>query len=101
VRWDSVDSFDGTDVAAHESGDRIVNGDNGHRADTANRYARWIERIQRALAEEGARIVAGGTRDLAQFDRMAGEMASAIADYRRECAALLQKRTASGNGTLG
>ena len=99
VRWDSVDSFDGTDLAAHASGDRIVNGHghNGHRADFQNRHARTIERIERALAEEGARIAAGGTRDLSGFDRIAEEMAAAIADYRRECAALIAMRSINGS----
>jgi hypothetical protein len=101
VRWDSVDSFDGADIAAHGLSDRIVNGDSAHRTDFANRYARWMERIGRALSEEGARIAANGTRDLSGFDRMAEEMASAIADYRRECAALIQMRSANGSSRLG
>jgi len=100
VRWDRAESVDGvsTEFGIQRPAAPVVNGDgNGkHRLDSTIPYLRRMERVQAALREEGARIASEPVRDLAEFDRMAAEMESAIADYRRECAAIIQMRSANG-----
>jgi hypothetical protein len=75
----------------------IVNGDGARRQDFPTETMRRMERVEAALRDEGARIASEPVQDLAKFDRIAAEMDSVIADYRRECAAIIQKRTANGS----
>lgn len=99
VRWDRVDSVEGvsTEFGMKSSAGHAVNGDGAHRVDFPIPYLRRMERVQAALREEGARIASEPVRDLAEFDRIAAEMESAIADYRRECGAIIQMRSANGS----
>jgi hypothetical protein len=76
---------------------RAANGNGAHALDFAVSYLRRMERVQAALRDEGARIASEPVRDLAEFDRIAAEMDSLIADYRRECATIIQKRSANGS----
>jgi hypothetical protein len=99
VRWDKADSVDGvsTEFGIQGPAAHVVNGDGRHPLDFSIPDLRRMERVQTALREEGARIASEPVRELAEFDRIAAEMESAIADYRRECAAIIQMRSANGS----
>lgn len=99
ARWDRADSVDGvsTEFGIQGPAAPVVNGDAKHRLDFSIASLRRMERAQAALREEGARIASESARDLAEFDRIAAEMESAITDYRRECAAIIQMRSANGS----
>ena len=99
VRWDRAESVDGvsTELGIQGPAAPVVNGDGKHQFDFSIPYLRRMERVQAALREEGARIASESVRDLAEFDRIAAEMEPAIADYRRECAAIIQMRSANGS----
>jgi len=99
VRWDRTDSVDGvsTEFGIQGPAAPVVNGDGKHRLDFSIPYLHRMERAQAALREEGARIASEPVRDLAEFDRIAADMESAIADYRGECAAIIQLRSANGS----
>jgi len=72
--------------------DRAADRDASHGMAFPILYARWIQRIGTALASEGSRIASERTRDLAAFDRHVESMACAIAEYRRDCAAIIGTR---------
>lgn len=99
VRWERAESVDGvsTEFGIQDPAAPVVNGDGKNRLDFSTTCLRRMERVQVALKEESARIVSEPVRDLAQFDRIAAEMESAIADYRCECAAIIQMRSANGS----
>lgn len=99
VRWDRADSVDGvpTELGFEGPAAHVVNGDGKHQLDFTIPCLRRMERAQAALREEGARIASEPVRDLVEFDRVAWEMESAIADYRRECAAIIQTRSVNGS----
>jgi hypothetical protein len=99
VRWDRADSVDGVspELGVKSPPGRAANGNGAHALDFPIPYLRRMERVQAALRDEGARIASEPVRDLAEFDRIAAEMESVITAYRRECATIIQKRSANGS----
>jgi hypothetical protein len=72
--------------------DRAADLEPGHGIAFPILYARWIQRIGTALTSEGSRIASERTRDLVAFDRHVESMACAIAEYRRDCEAIITTR---------
>jgi hypothetical protein len=72
--------------------DRTVGNETEHAIAFPIRYARWIQRIGTALTCEGSRIASERTQDLAAFDRHVESMVLEIAQYRRNCEAIIATR---------
>jgi len=99
VRWDRVDSVDGvsTEFGMPNPAAPVVNGNGARHLDFPIQYMRRMQRVEAALRDEGTRIASEPVRDLAEFDRIAAEMETVIAEYRGVCAAIIQKRSANGS----
>ena len=99
VRWDTADSVDAvsTEFGMQNRAAHVINGDGAPHVDFPIQYMRRMQRVEAALRDEGARIASEPVRDLAEFDRIAAEMETVIADYRGACAAIIQKRSANGS----
>lgn len=93
ARWERSDSGDATDLRA--SGPLARNGHAAASASTESKsaYRSRIDRLDAALRDVRARIASDDINDLVAFDRIAAEIATALADYRSDCAAIIEMRS--------